>query len=373
MKLRICALTLAVILVFSMGVSAQADPYTLLNNMKVEVVGMTDYCYDGEEVEVKVSLSDVSDYVIGTSQWYVNGTPVEGWYSSDYDLFVGKETTFRYTPVFEKGMKSTLNIAFDIAYGGYLKRTEIPAVTLHAYSDEYYDTRELKNNVQTVFVETKILRDTPTYTTKYLKTQNGMLSAGTTVCYVDRYSTTDDNDITTLHAGYVLRPDGVHAWVPHSVLQTSTKNYTDAVDYDTKTKEAFVNTKGYESETGYLVWISLKKQKVNVFMGQKGAWQYINSFSCATGKNTTPTPKGEYTYCARQNAWVHKTYRVGPVLYMDLSRGIAMHSWLYSPDGKYVIDSTIGRPASLGCVRLAGNDIAWLDYYLTRNTKVVVY
>ena len=56
-------------------------------------------------------------------------------------------------------------------------------------------------------------------------------------------------------------------------------NYTSSydIDYSPEIKQAFVHAKGYSSRTGYLIWVSLATQKVNVFGGFKGNWDLMKN------------------------------------------------------------------------------------------------
>ena len=108
-------------------------------------------------------------------------------------------------------------------------------------------------------------------------------------------------------------------------------------------------------------------------MGKQNSWVLQKSFSCCTGANKTPTPFGTYKYCAKDKAWIKPEYQVRPVLYFDIYRGLAFHSRLYSPDGSYLTDATMGKPASHGCIRMMDDDIAWMELYMTFGTTVVVY
>jgi lipoprotein-anchoring transpeptidase ErfK/SrfK len=57
---------------------------------------------------------------------------------------------------------------------------------------------------------------------------------------------------------------------------------------------------------------------------------------------------------------------------MLFNGGAAMHSRTYTPDGS-LLDATLGRPASHGCVRMKQEDIDWLAKYIPLGTTVVVY
>ena len=174
-------------------------------------------------------------------------------------------------------------------------------------------------------------------------------------------------------AAYIWIPEEARAcWVPYYSISISDKNYTVYEDFSDEDKEIFVNGKEYDSQSEYLIWINLERQKVNVFQGSKGQWDLIRVSTCSTGKNTTPTPTGVMTYCAYSDGWFNPTYYVKPVLYMNLERAIAMHSILFNPSGT-VQDGTQGTPVSHGCVRMPPAEVSWIAAHVPIGTTVVVF
>ena len=86
------------------------------------------------------------------------------------------------------------------------------------------------------------------------------------------------------------------------------------IDYSTQAKEDYVNSKGYSSSTSYLVWVSRACQKVYIFTGSQYNWTLYDTFICATGKSSTPTPVGVTYITYKQSGWYHSTYQVEPVI-----------------------------------------------------------
>lgn len=368
MRQKICSLFIIfLILICSLPVSAQeVNPAEIMESLSVELSCDTESAEYGKAITVTAKITNVSLYVVGTSQWTVNETPIEGYYDSMYDLFVNKETAFVYTPSFYKGMVPSVTVHFDIAYGGILKRFT-KDINLTQYPDEFYeklDKEQAMSAVSDVKIEATVLRDTYGYDNSSLKGEKILIPKGEKVIYRDHNEE---------YSAYIKRSDGSHCWVKYYDIQVSRKNYTVFSDHAPEVKEMFVNKMNYQSDTGYLVWINLERQKVNIFMGSEGNWKLIQSFTCATGANITPTPMGEYTYCARQDSWIKPEYIVRPILYINIYRGLAFHSRTYSPYNGALLDSTMGTPVSHGCIRMLDDDVNWMQYYLTFNTKVVVY
>ncbi|MBQ4527168.1 MAG: L,D-transpeptidase [Clostridia bacterium] len=162
---------------------------------------------------------------------------------------------------------------------------------------------------------------------------------------------------------------GEICWVPMSAVYVSRYDYTIEDTLTDADREAFVNDGGYTSKTPYLIWVSKERQRLTVFLGSEGNWKAINTFPVATGKNTTPTPTTvcEYTY---KTAWYSTGYVCNPVLY--LYNGYAIHNQPTSYSG-YVLDKTIGHPASAGCIRMLQSDVNWVCYYVPVGTTVILH
>lgn len=153
-----------------------------------------------------------------------------------------------------------------------------------------------------------------------------------------------------------------------------TLSWAENHDYSELEKVLWVNTKGYESDTEYLIWVSLTYQRCNVFKNVGGTWQLERSSIVATGKPGTDTPVGVYKTTYKQSGWFTPSYNCFPVVRFYEGTGYAFHSRLYQPWSRTVLqDSRIGFPISLGCIRMYDEDILWLYDNIPSDTTVVVY
>ena len=151
-----------------------------------------------------------------------------------------------------------------------------------------------------------------------------------------------------------------------------TQNYN--VDYSTQAKEDYVNSKGYSSSTGYLIWVSRACQKVYIFEGSQYNWTLIKTFVCGTGKSSSQTPVGvTYITYKQKSGWTTSSYTVAPVVRFYPGTGYAFHSRLYYPNSSTLKDASIGYPCSHGCVRMLTQDVTYIYNYMPNNTTVVIY
>ena len=126
----------------------------------------------------------------------------------------------------------------------------------------------------------------------------------------------------------------------------------------------------HTGRTIYLVQVNRSKQQMTVWETKDGVKKTIHTMPCATGKRYTPTPKG-----------VFKMKPIGKFLYdrkfhcylkyvIRFKGSYLIHSVPVSATGK-VLDQTMGKTASHGCIRLRIEDAKWL-YQLPSGMKVLI-
>lgn len=322
---------------------------------------------DQPRARIQAVMVRVPEERTGSAQWFVNGEARGDYYSSAFPIYTGKTTGIELSVPFSKGMEdSGIDVALEVHLNGAVRRIE-KHIEVRNYDDSWYDQKEnarVFSMVKPVEIEATVRNWTSTYSNKWLGSTDGSLAAGAQVIYMDHSGDS---------AAYIWIPEEARAcWVPYYSISISDKNYTVYEDFSDEDKEIFVNGKEYDSQSEYLIWINLERQKVNVFQGSKGQWDLIRVSTCSTGKNTTPTPTGVMTYCAYSDGWFNPTYYVKPVLYMNLERAIAMHSILFNPSGT-VQDGTQGTPVSHGCVRMPPAEVSWIAAHVPIGTTVVVF
>lgn len=134
-------------------------------------------------------------------------------------------------------------------------------------------------------------------------------------------------------------------------------------------KNIAVNKSDISSRTNYMIWVSKKDFKVNVYHGSKNNWGIVATFPCSIGAPSTPTVEGQFEYHQYHPIWKYDKYYCGPV--MRFYRGYAFHSYLIKYDGT-PYDSRLGKRISLGCVRMHPDDIKWMVDNIPLYTKVYV-
>ncbi|MBP3360855.1 MAG: L,D-transpeptidase family protein [Clostridia bacterium] len=140
-------------------------------------------------------------------------------------------------------------------------------------------------------------------------------------------------------------------------------------EIDNHLKAAYINSTGISSETEYLIWVSKKEFKLRVYRGYAGNWEQINEFTCAIGKDSTPTCTGQFRYYSKEKIWPYSSYYVGPI--MRFNGGYAIHTTLLRYNG-VPYDNRVGMKLSHGCVRLQPQDMNWLINTVPLYSKVYI-
>ena len=132
----------------------------------------------------------------------------------------------------------------------------------------------------------------------------------------------------------------------------------------------YVNSNNISSATNYLILVSLKDFKVNIYKGSTNNWNLVNSYICTIGKPSTPTPKGTYTIGIKGVYFgVNKGYKCW--YYTQFKGNYLFHSIIYNLDGS-VRDGRLGMRLSDGCIRLAKENAKWIYDNIPKGTKVLI-
>lgn len=161
-------------------------------------------------------------------------------------------------------------------------------------------------------------------------------------------------------------------YIKNSNLNFISCIYDSKKDLSNANKEAFVNYKGYQSQTKYLIWVSLYKQRLYIFQGSQCNWKIWKSYKCSTGKAATSTPKGVYKLWKKAYFFPFDEYSYAN--YASYFSGNAIHSWvkLYG-SGAWYMDGSLGNPASHGCVRLGDAEVQVVYNKVPIGTTIVIY
>lgn len=128
---------------------------------------------------------------------------------------------------------------------------------------------------------------------------------------------------------------------------------------------------GIYSSTFFQILVDCATNHVGIYKWAGNAWNAIYYWSCATGKSSTPTPKGTFHIGQRGYSFGH-----GYTCYYwtgFIGSQYLFHSTLYRQGTRTPLDSRLGANLSHGCVRLAIGNAQWIYNNVPSGTTVSVY
>ena len=133
-----------------------------------------------------------------------------------------------------------------------------------------------------------------------------------------------------------------------------------------------INQLSISSNTKYLIHVDLANQKTNIYSGKINNWLLVKSFVCSTGVDDEETPTGIYTVKDKGEWFFSEKYNQGGKYWVQFSDNYLFHSLPYDKTKTNIVDATLGKPSSHGCVRLSEEDSKWLYDNVKRDSKVII-
>lgn len=133
-----------------------------------------------------------------------------------------------------------------------------------------------------------------------------------------------------------------------------------------------INTLNIESTTPYLINVNIQDQKTYVYKGKADKWQLVKTFPCSTGISGEDTPPGSFTIKERGDWFFSEEYKEGGKYWTQITGDILFHSVPFAKDKTTVLDYTMNKPSSHGCIRLSIDDAKWIFTNIPRESKVII-
>lgn len=139
-----------------------------------------------------------------------------------------------------------------------------------------------------------------------------------------------------------------------------------------KINTSSINNLSLSSNTKYLVHVDLTNQRANIYKGSKNSWKLLKSFTCSSGITGEETPIGVYTIKERGKWFFSNSYKQGGKYWVQFYEDYLFHSLPYDESETNIVDYTLGKPASHGCIRLRENDSKWIYDNIPKGSKVII-
>ncbi len=164
-------------------------------------------------------------------------------------------------------------------------------------------------------------------------------------------------------------------------IKTKQKEYLDANSaiaeassgaLTTNISPTNINTLNIESATSYLINVSLENQKTYIYTGKPDNWKLIRTCPCSTGTKGEDTPAGSFSIKEKGDWFFSDKYEQGGKYWTQITGDILFHSVPFSRDKTTVLDYTMNKPSSHGCIRLSIDDAKWIYTNIPKGSKVIV-
>lgn len=106
------------------------------------------------------------------------------------------------------------------------------------------------------------------------------------------------------------------------------------------------------------VWVDIDRQRVYVLEDMEGEWKLKKTIICSTGKNESPTIRGNFVIQDRGEWFYSQRLGSGAMYWVRFNGSYLFHSVAMNED-KQITDNTLGRKSSNGCVRMSVEDAKW--------------
>ncbi len=109
-----------------------------------------------------------------------------------------------------------------------------------------------------------------------------------------------------------------------------------------------------------------------IYSGSNNNWNLIKEFSSSTGIEGKETPKGIFSVTDRGDWFYSEEFQQGAKYWVQFMGDYLFHSLPYDESQENIVDYTLGKPASHGCIRLNVEDAKWLYDNIDDGTKIII-
>jgi len=133
-----------------------------------------------------------------------------------------------------------------------------------------------------------------------------------------------------------------------------------------------INTLNIESNTSYLINVSLANQKTYIYKGKPDNWTLVRTCPCSTGISGEDTPTGSFSIKEKGDWFFSDKYEQGGKYWTQITGDILFHSVPFAKDKTTVLDYTMNKPSSHGCIRLSIDDAKWIYTTIPKGSKIII-
>lgn len=133
-----------------------------------------------------------------------------------------------------------------------------------------------------------------------------------------------------------------------------------------------INSFDISSGTKYLMFVNTTLQRTYIYKGSKNKWELIKNYTCSTGIKGEETPKGSFTVKNKGTWFYSAKYSQGGKYWVSFMDNYLFHSLPFDEDKTTIVDSTLGKPSSHGCIRLKVDEAKWIYDNIPIGSMVII-
>ncbi len=216
---------------------------------------------------------------------------------------------------------------------------------------------------------------------------NNMLNSGTVYAYVPVgavvYDNIDGKCVDMIASGkkveiikdrskqwYYVKYGNHLGWVKENSLRIPPDSGTEQKQLSVDFIENYAD-KNFSSKTPHFVWVDIDRQRIYILEKNDG-WKLRKIIVCSTGKNQSPTLRGNFTIENRGKWFYSDRLGSGAINWVRYKDSYLFHS-VAMDKNKNVIDNTLGQKHSNGCIRMSIENSQWFYDNIEYGTGVCIY
>lgn len=216
---------------------------------------------------------------------------------------------------------------------------------------------------------------------------NNMLNSGAVYAYVPVgavvYDNIDGKCVDMIASGkkveiikdrskqwYYVKYGNHLGWVKENSLRIPPDSGTEQKQLSVDFIENYAD-KNFSSKTPHFVWVDIDRQRIYILEKNDG-WKLRKIIVCSTGKNQSPTLRGNFTIENRGKWFYSDRLGSGAINWVRYKDSYLFHS-VAMDKNKNVIDNTLGQKHSNGCIRMSIENSQWFYDNIEYGTGVCIY
>lgn len=206
------------------------------------------------------------------------------------------------------------------------------------------------------------------------KVTSGVVYAKTTsaVYGIPKYSTVEILSDRGNGKYYYIKYKGKTYYVTKRYLSIPPNPKTDKSIMTNEQVIAYIKSRKVTSKTNFIIFTDINRQKTYFIQkNSSGAYKVIKTTLSATGNNVTPTIRGQFAIQSKRTHLNKKGSAINAMYAMKITGAYYYHSVLTNKYDK-IINNTVGRRASHGCIRNPMDVAKWAYQTIPIGTTVLI-